>query len=79
MDHNGVPDIEMLRLLVLLLEQPQNPPARRELKEFPVATQEFVRSAKTPYDFLEKWLEVPDKCRGKDDGDGEEDEEDRAE
>lgn len=81
MNHNAVPDIEMLRLMVLLLVQLQNPPAKRELKEFAIATQEFVRSAKTPYNFLEKWLEIPDfeipdNIRGKDNGDGEEDEED---
>ena len=83
MNHNAVPDIEMLWLMVLLL-QLQNPPARREMKEFPLATEEFVRSAKTPYNFLEKWLEIPDleipdNIRGEDDGDGDEDEEDGAE
>ena len=39
MNHNAVPDIEILRLMVLLLVQLQNPPARRELKEFPIAKQ----------------------------------------
>ncbi len=71
-------------LRVYRFRELQNPPARRELEEFPIATQEFVRSAKTPYNFLEKWLEIPDleipdNIRGKDDGDGEEDEEDGAE
>jgi len=84
MNHNAAPDIEMLLWMVLLLVQLQNPPARRELKEFPIATQESVRSAKTRYNSQEKWLaipdlEIPDNIWGKDDGDGEEDEEDGAE
>lgn len=81
MNHSAAPDIEMLRLMVLLLVQLQNPLGRRELKEFPLATQQFVESAKVPYTLLEKWLEIPDleildNTQGEDDGTGEEDEDD---
>ena len=81
MNHSAVPDIEMLRLMVLLLVQLQTPPGRRELKEFPLATQQLIESAKVPYTLLEKWLEIPDleildNTQGEDDGTGEEDEDD---
>jgi hypothetical protein len=42
--------------MVLLLIQLQKPPSERDLDEFPIATQEFVRSARPPYTFLDRWL-----------------------
>jgi hypothetical protein len=59
MNHSAAPDIQMLRLMVLLLIQLQKPPSERDLDEFPTATQEFVRSARPPYTFLDRWFEPP--------------------
>lgn len=55
-NHNAMPDIQMLRLMVLLLIQLQKPPSGRDLTEFPTTTQEFVGSGNPPYTFLERWL-----------------------
>ena len=56
--HRALPDTEMLRLLVLLLVQLQKPPRDRDLRVFPLTTQEFVRYGRAPRTDLEKWLGV---------------------
>ncbi|KAJ3526570.1 hypothetical protein NM208_g11126 [Fusarium decemcellulare] len=81
-NHNAVPDIQMLRLMVLLLVQLQKPPSERDLTEFPTTTQEFVGSANPPYTFLERWLGLSQPHLGnegneeEDGSDGEEEEDD---
>ncbi|KAF4471029.1 zinc finger 76 (expressed in testis) [Fusarium albosuccineum] len=80
-NHNAVPDIQMLRLMVLLLVQLQKPPSERDLTEFPTTAQEFVGSANPPYTFLERWLglsqpNLGDEGNEEDDSDGEEEEDD---
>jgi hypothetical protein len=58
-NHRALPDILILRLMILLLIQLQKPPLERDLAEFPTTTQEFVRSARVPYTILEEWLGIP--------------------
>jgi hypothetical protein len=57
-NHKALPDILILRLMLLLLIQLQKPPLERDLAEFPT-TQEFVRSARVPYTLLEEWFGIP--------------------
>jgi hypothetical protein len=58
-NHRALPDIMILRLMILLLIQLQKPPLERDLAEFPTTTREFVRSAQVPYTILEEWLGIP--------------------
>ncbi len=58
-NHRALPDILMHRLMILLLIQLQKPPLERDLAEFPITTQELVRSARIPYTILQEWLEIP--------------------
>jgi len=55
-NHNAAPDIKMLRLMVLLLIQLQRPLSRRELDDFPETTQDFIRYAQPPTNYLGRWL-----------------------
>jgi hypothetical protein len=55
-NHRALPDIQMLRLLILLLVQLQKPPKDRDLRGFPLTTQEFVIYGRAPRTDLEKWL-----------------------
>lgn len=56
LSHNAAPDIQMLRLVVLLLIQLQRPLSKRNLDDFPKTTQEFVKDARPPHNFLDRWL-----------------------
>ena len=80
-NHRAGADIEMLRLMSLLLVQLQNPPEKRELKEFPVATQRYIESGEAAYTLLEKWLGVSgleefENARGEGDNTASRDEDD---
>ncbi|RSL47682.1 hypothetical protein CEP53_009844 [Fusarium sp. AF-6] len=79
--YRAVPDIQMLRLMVLLLVQLQKSPSKRDLTEFPTTTQEFVGSGNPPYTFMERWLGLSQPNLGDegDKGDEEEYDDDRYE
>ncbi|KAK5995590.1 hypothetical protein PT974_04003 [Cladobotryum mycophilum] len=56
LSHNAAPDVQMLRLMVLLLIQLQRPLLKRGLDDFPKTTLEFVRDARPPNNFLDRRL-----------------------
>ena len=59
--HRASPDAQMLRLLSLLLVQLSKPPQDRDLRQLPLATQEFVTSGRLSLTLLEKWLGACEK------------------